>query len=138
MTNVLSQLRTSVMPQVFAALGNSGVVETMSVSRTAQTSDGAGGFTAGSVSTPYTSIPVDVKLDTKGNRVDAQGKPVALQTYILTFPVTKTDGSLITIDLATDRLVTDAVSPYPAKTYRIISPADDAGVVNAFVCVRED
>lgn len=138
MTNVLSQLRTSVMPQVFAALGNSGVTQTMSVVRTPQVSDGAGGFTAGTPTNAYTSVPVDVKVDTKGNRVDVQGKPVALQTYILTFPVTKTDGSLITIDLATDRLVTDAVSPYPAMTYHIICPADDAGVVNAFVCVRED
>jgi hypothetical protein len=114
------------------------VVETMSVVRTPQVPDGAGGFTPGTPANAYASVPVAVEIDKKGNRVDAAGKLIALQTYILTFPSQTTAGALIDIDLATDRLVVDARSPQPAKTYKIVCPAEEMGVVNAYVCVKED
>jgi hypothetical protein len=111
-------------------------------------SDGAGGFTPGTPTNAYTSVPVAVEIDKKGNRVDAAGKLIALQTYILTFPTQMpgvfddltddiTPGALIDIDLADDRLVVDARTPQPAKTYKIVCPAEEMGVVNAYVCVRE-
>lgn len=129
-------MTTGVMP----ALANAGVVETMTVSRTARVPDNAGGFIPGAVTTPYTNLPVAVEVDKKGQRsqrYDAQGKLIAVQLFILIFPVQTIDGSLIQIDLDTDKLIVDARSPLPARTYRILSPADDAGVVNAFLCVHE-
>ncbi len=136
MTALLTRLGESVIPGVFTQLAAAGVMETMSVSRTARTADGMGGTTDGSVTTPYTNVPVSVEIDKKGGRIDIQGKPVAVQTYILEFPMVQS-GSLIVIDLATDRLITNTRSLQPAKTYKIICPADDAAVVNRFVCVRE-
>lgn len=123
---------------VMPALGNIGSIETMSVSRTARVSDGAGGYTTGATTTPYTSVPVAVEIDGKGNRLDRQGKLIAEQTYILTFATQTEAGSLISIDLDTDVLIVNARSPLPARTYHIKSPADDAGVVNAFICTREN
>ena len=137
MSNVLDTLATTMATAVMPALANAGVVETMSVVRTPQVSDCAGGFTPGTPTNAYASVPVAVEIDKKGNRVDAAGKLIALQTYILTFPSQTTAGALIDIDLATDRLVVDARSPQPAKTYKIVCPAEEMGVVNAYVCVRE-
>ena len=135
--NVLDTLAQTMATAVMPALANAGVVETMSVVRTPQVEDGAGGFTPGTPTNAYTSVPVAVEIDKKGNRVDAAGKLIALQTYILTFPSQTTAGALIDIDLATDRLVVNARSPQPAKTYKIVCPAEEMGVVNAYVCVRE-
>jgi hypothetical protein len=138
MTPVLTQLGNTIMPQVFTALSAAGVVETMSVSRSAATRGAMGGSTAnGTTTTPYTSVPVSVEVDKKGGRIDAQGKPIALQTYILEFPVLTSAGVLITIDLATDKLIVDARSPIPARTYKIECPADDTMVINRYVCTQE-
>jgi hypothetical protein len=138
MSGVLDSLGQMMATGVMPALATAGVVETMSVSRTARTSDGAGGYTPGTTTTPYTSVPVAVEIDRKGQRYDTNGKLIAQQTYILTFPTQTAAGSLISIALDTDLLIVNARSPLPARTYRIIAPADDAGVVNAFVCVREN
>lgn len=138
MSGVLTELGSDVMPEVFSDLADEEIVETMSVSRTAQTADGMGGFTDGSTTTSYTSIPVAITIDSRGGRIDAQGKPIAVQTYILEFPTVTSAGSLISIDLKTDKLIVDARSPYPARTYRIICPTDEMEVMNRFVCVKED
>ena len=119
-----------------AAFAGAGLTETMSVSRTAQTADGMGGFTDGTVTTPYTSVPVSIKTD-KGTRYDSQGKPITAQTYTLEFPTVTSAGSLISVNLATDKLIVDARSPFPARTFLIICPADDMEVMNQYVCIRE-
>ena len=137
MTAVNTQLGVTVMPQVMAALAGADIVETMSVSRTAAAQGAMGGIGQGSVTTPYTSVPVSIEVDKKGGRIDAGGKPIALQTYILEFPVVTSAGSLISIDLATDKLIVDARSPIPARTYKIECPADDTMVVNRYVCTQE-
>lgn len=133
----LTQMGTATVPQVFTALASAGIVDTMSVSRTARTPDGMGGTTDGSTTTPYTNVPVSVEPDRKnGQRIDTQGKPVTVRTQILEFPNVQS-GSLMVIDTATDKLVINARSPYPARTYRILCPADDVEAVNRFVCVLE-
>jgi hypothetical protein len=124
-------MATAVMP----ALANAGVVETMSVVRTPQVSDGAGGFTPGATTTPYTNVPVAVKEDVHGQRSDLQGKLIAKPTYILEFPMIQ-NGSLIAIDLATDKLIVAARSPIPSRTFHIELPIND-GVMNYFVCTEE-
>ena len=136
--SLLTTLGTSVTPAVMAAFADAGICELMDVSRTAQTADGMGGFTNGTVTTPYTSVPVDISIDSRGGRIDAQGKPIAVQTYILEFPTVTSAGSLISIDLKTDKLAVAARSPYPARTYRIICPTDEMEVINRFICVKED
>lgn len=137
MSGLLDILGSTMAVSVMPALANAGAVETMTVSRTARTSDGAGGTTDGSTTTPYTNIPVAISPDKKGNRFDAQGKPVTAKTDILTFPTQTAAGSLISIDLTTDKLIVAARSPYPARTYLILSPDDDMEVMNNFVCARE-
>ena len=132
----LTTLGTSVTPQIMAAFAGAGLTETMSVSRTAQTADGMGGFTDGTVTTPYTSIPVSIKTD-KGTRYDSQGKPITAQTYTLEFPTVTSAGTLISVNLATDKLIVDARSPFPARTFLIISHANDSEVINQFICIEE-
>lgn len=136
MSGLLDTLAQTMAVSVMPALANAGAVETMSVSRTAKVSDGAGGQTDGTVTTPYTNVPVNIERD-RGNRIDAQGKPIAVQTYYLEFPTQTTTGSLISIDLTTDKLVVNARTPYPARTFKIICPANDAEVMNKFICVEE-
>ena len=134
---VLDTLSTTMATGVFPALANAGVVETMSVSRTAQTADGMGGFTDGTVTTPYTNIPVNITEATGGDLLDLQGKPIVGVPYVLGFPMVTTTGTLISIVMATDKLLVDARSPFPARTFRIHKPSTDSNVINRFVCTEE-
>ena len=136
MTDVLTTLRTQVMPQVFGTLADAGIIERMSITRKVFTSDGAGGETQTATISAYTSVPVKVSIDGRGNRFDLQGKPVAKQTYILEFPPQTSAGVHIDIDLKTDYFVVNATGLEPAKTYKIVTPAGD--VMNKFFCIRED
>ena len=96
-----------------------------------------GGFTDGTVTTPYTNIPVNITEATGGDLLDLQGKPIVGVPYVLGFPTVTTTGTLISIVMATDKLLVDARSPFPARTFLIICPADDMEVMNQYVCIRE-
>jgi hypothetical protein len=122
--------------QVMPALGNAGVTETMSVSRTAQTQGTMGGVGQGSTTTPYTNIPVSVEPDSKsGRRVDLQGKPIALPTNILVFAKLTSAGALIDINIATDKFIVNPRPPLPARTFKIDLPIANS-VMNQFVCTE--
>ena len=136
MTLFLTKLgaKAPVLMNRFAARG---ICETMSISRTAKARGAMGGSsTSGATTTAYSNVPVSVEVDKKGGRIDFQGKPIALQTYILEFPVTQ-NGSYIDIDISTDKFIVNARSPIPARTYKIQCPADDCKVVNRYVCTEE-
>jgi len=135
--SVLDTLGTVMATGVMPALANAGVFETMSISRTAKARGAMGGSsTSGATTTAYSNVPVSVEVDKKGGRIDAQGKPIALQTYILEFPVTQ-NGSYMDIDISTDKFIVNVRSPIPARTYKIQCPADDCKVVNRYVCTEE-
>lgn len=135
MTDLLTRLRTDVMPLVFGKLAGAGVVETMTVKRKTFVTDGAGGRTEGSPTDYATGIGVKIVIDKKGNRYDMAGKLIARQAYILTFPP-YWNGSQLAIDLDTDYFVTDAHGQEPAKTYHIEAPSQN--VLNEFICTRID
>lgn len=135
MTDVLTQLRTQAMPQVFGTLANAGVIEKMTVKRRTFTDDGAGGRTETGTTDYATDIGVKVVIDKKGNRYDMTGKLIAKQTYLLTFPP-YWNGSQLSIALDMDYFVTDEHGSEPAKTYHIEAPAQ--GVLNEFICTKLD
>lgn len=135
MTQVLNKFDITVMPKLFGKLSNRGLMDTMTISRITRISDGAGGYEENSATNYATNVPVDIKIDRKGNRYDMQGKLIALPTYLLEFPATQNELKL-EIDISTDRLIVNARGQEPQKTFRILSPAYEFGT-NQYVCVLE-
>ncbi len=165
MSHVFNKLGQSVLPKVFAALENSGLVETMTVYTEVLSSDSGGGMrktsspvvaendalvyggdsllysgdqiTTGSGGFTYSDIPVAYKAGT-GTKILEGEKTVSAVTYLLTFPTHSAAGLRYDIDPISHRLVVSSRGSEPSKTFRILSVADRNGVVYDALCVKEN
>jgi hypothetical protein len=140
MATVLNTLGQDIIPDIFSKLQGVGLVDTMTIKRESASTDSAGGQIKGTVSNAYTSVPVDVKPKMSGSRFIQTDTPRSMLEYELTFPThdTSSTPARISIDVTTDRLVVDARGNEPARTFRILSIANEHGVDFVAICEKED
>jgi hypothetical protein len=103
-------------------------------------SDGAGGFTQGTPTNAYTSVPCAYE-PLSGARFDNNGKLLSINAYKVTLPTHYNNAGTqtrINLDPTVHRIVTATRGNEPAKTFRIVSIADDAGVVFEVLTEREN
>lgn len=104
------------------------------------TSDGAGGYTQGTPTTAYPSIPCAYE-PLSGARFDTNGKLLSINAYRVTLPTHYNNAGTqtrIQLDPTVHRIVTATRGNEPAKTFRIVSIADDMGVVFEVLTEREN
>ena len=131
LASVFNTLGQTVIPQIAAAA----FPDTLTVQGETTSSDSGGGYYVSANSNVYTSVPCAYE-PFSGSKVDANGKLLSVAYYKVTLP-THQSGSKITLD-PKYRLVVNARGNEPAKTFRIESIADDAGVVFEVTCTREN
>lgn len=104
------------------------------------TSDGAGGYTQGTPTTAYSSIPCAYE-PLSGAKFDVNGKLLSTNAYRVTLPTHYNNAGTqtrIQLDPTVHRIVTATRGNEPAKTFRIVSIADDMGVVFEVLVEREN
>jgi hypothetical protein len=104
------------------------------------TSDGAGGYTYGTPTSAYTSIPCAYE-PLSGARFDTNGKLLSTNAYRVTIPTHYNNAGTptrINLDPTIHRIVVATRGNEPAKTFRISAIADDLGVVFEVLCEREN
>jgi hypothetical protein len=121
------------MPSVLSKV----LPDTCTIQAIAPVSDGAGGFTQGTPTSAYTSVPCAYE-PLSGSRFDINGKLLSTNAYKVTLPTHTSAGTRINLDPTIHRVVTATRGNEPAKTFRIMSIADDSGVVFEVLCEREN
>lgn len=138
----------SELSEIFDELGQETIPEiasevfpdTCTIQALNPTSDGAGGYTQGTPTNAYTSIPCAYE-PLSGARFDTNGKLLSINAYKVTLPTHYNNAGTqtrINLDPTVHRIVTATRGNEPAKTFRIVSIADDMGVVFEVLCDREN
>lgn len=99
-----------------------------------------GGRIKTGTSNAYSSIPCAYE-PLGGARFDSADKLVSTNAYKVTLPTHYSNSGTptrINLDPKTHKIVVGARGNEPAKTFRIISIADDLGVVFEVVCQKEN
>ena len=136
LASVFNTLGQNVIPQIAAAA----FPDTLSVQGETLTSDSGGGFYPSATANDYTSIPCAYE-PLSGQRTDLNGKLISVGLYTVTMPTHYSLAGVptrINLDPKEHRLIVNSRGNEPAKTFRIISIQDDAGVVFEVVCEREN
>ena len=131
--NTLGQ---TIIPNVFAAV----MPDTCTITANNPVTDGAGGFTQSTPTNAYTGIPCAYE-PASGARIDANGKLLSVNAYKVTLPTHYKLADVptrINLNPTVHRIVTAARGNEPVKTFRIVSIADDMGVVFEVLAEREN
>jgi hypothetical protein len=124
------------MPQVALAT----FPDLLTVTAETPVSDSGGGFSSSSTTNAYTNIPCAYE-PLSGSSFDTNGKLLSVNAYKVTVPTHYNNaGTMTRINLnpATHRLVVTARGNEPVKVFRIVSIADDMGVVFEVTCEKEN
>jgi hypothetical protein len=135
--SVLNDLSQTIIPDIFAALNDAGLGETVAVSRQTETKD-EGGAIESTWANVYTLIDTPPILPAKGRGYKAEqgGKFISVTEYEVKIPRNQS-GTLLSLR-ADDRLVTTARGTEPAKTFRIKNVENVAGVYLKVICTFEN
>jgi hypothetical protein len=135
--SVLNDLSQTIIPDIFDALNNAGLGETIAVSRQTETKD-EGGAIESTWANVYTLIDTPPILPAKGRGYKAEqgGKFISVTEYEVKIPRNQ-GGTLLSLR-ADDRLVTTARGTEPAKTFRIKNVENVAGVYLKVICTFEN
>jgi hypothetical protein len=135
--SVLNDLSQTIIPDIFDALNNAGLGETVAVSRQTETQD-SGGRVLSTWANVYTSLDTPPILPAKrgGYKAEQGGKFISVTEYEVKIPRNQ-NGTLLALR-ADDRLVTTARGTEPAKTFRIKNIENVAGVYLKVICTFEN
>lgn len=135
--SLLNDLGQTVLPQVFEALGNAGIVETLSIIGQTETVDTGGAIKKTAETTVYSDIFCSVEPYQRGRKFTHADKLLSSQGYVLTFP-THTNNSRINLNIKNHYLRISARGNEPAKNYKMISIQEQNGVVYEVLCQKEN
>ena len=136
LTSVFNTLGQRIIPQVASAV----FPDTLSITAETPVSDGGGGFSSSTTATDYSSIPCAYE-PLSGTRADANGKLLSTEAFTVTIPTHyNLAGTMTRINLnpTTHKLVVASRGNEPAKTFRIVSIADEMGVVFEVLAEKEN
>jgi hypothetical protein len=135
--SVLNDLSQTIIPDIFDALNNAGLGETVAVSRQTETTDD-GGAIESTWANVYTALDCPPILPAKrgGYKAEQGGKFISVTEYEVKIPRNQS-GTLLSLR-ADDRLVTTARGTEPAKTFRIKNVENVAGVYLKVICTFEN
>jgi hypothetical protein len=112
--------------------------DTLTVQTLTETNGTGGMKIKATTANTYTSVPCAVEYIQKfGWRKDQGEKNLSTQKYTVTFP-THVNGTRMTINPATQRLLVAARGDEPAMTLRMDSVSSDMGVVFVAVASKEN
>lgn len=134
--SIFNDLGQTIIPSVLSKV----LPDLCTIQATAPTTDGAGGFTQGTPTNAYTGVPCGYE-PLSGTRLDANGKLLSVNAYQVTLPTHYDNAGTptrINLDPTVHRIVTTARGNEPSKTFRIVSIADDMGVVFEVLTEREN
>ena len=134
--SVLNDLGQTVLPNVFTALVGAGLGETANIKRETSTKD-SGGNTIATFANQYTDVLIPpIRSRASGFKIETGGKIQSVASYEITLP--SNHASALLDVKPNDRIEVEARGTEPARTYKVQTIGNKAGVVRIAVCTLEN